>query len=298
MSQNMNKQEIVSNITNHIVNDTYIHKYENVISYKYDLCNPKLIIIHEDRDITSNEPKYYFVFDCPGEDALGHWVYESFIFHSLYSELKRQYPTLQILSSNKKKYVKILLRFFGLDDVVTYEIDSDKNNVCFFAPIISLNHLTDAIVFKKYINIYVDSIKSKLIDFPKKNKIVFLPRNTVDNYAVNDRTVPVNDEIRKNIIENDGSVINTYELNNITFQYNIVNNSDIIIIDYGSSFNFNCIFLENKKIILLCDGDIDFYLSFPANKILFDYISNKNNIVFVNFRVPNFSFEHNIKIHL
>lgn len=294
----MNQFEIVSNITNHIVNDTYIHKYENVISYKYDLCNPKLIIIHENRDITP-DTKYYFVFDCPGEDALGHWVYESFIFHSLYSELKRQYPTLQILSSNKKKYVKILLRFFGLDDVVTYEIDSDKNNVCFFAPIISLNHLTDAIVFKKYINIYVDSIKSKLIgEFPKKNKIVFLPRNTVDNYAVNDRTVPVNDEIRKNVIENDGSVINTYELNNITYQYNIVNNSDIIIIDYGSSFNFNCIFLENKKIILLCDGDIDFYLSFPANKILFDYISNKNNIVFVNFRVPNFSFEHNIKTHL
>jgi len=287
------------NDNNYIINNTGVHRYENVINYNYENCKPILNIETKIFPDTTNQLNYYFIFDCPGKDAIGHWVYESFMFFSLYSELKKQHPMLQILTPNKKKYVKLLLRFFDLDDNIIYMIDNTQKNICFFPPIISKNILTDNVLFKKYIDIYANSIKNRLVILPQKNKYLFLPRNTFDNYDANDRTIPVTDEIRKNIVEKGGTVLNSFELNNLTFQYNIVNNSDIIIVDYGGSFVFNCIFLENKKIILLHNDNLNFYLSFQANKILFDYINERNNLVFVNFEPTSYiSFEHNIQIHL
>jgi hypothetical protein len=195
--------------------------------YKYALCEPKLTLYvseplcghsaDSDKFVSVleellPEKKYYFIFDCPGEDALGHWVYESFMFHSLFSELKEQYPTLQIVTSNKKKYVKSLLKFFDFDDDVLYEIINTQNNVCFFPPIIAINRLLHADIFIKYIDIYANSVKEKLVKLPKSNKCIFLPRNKFDNYATNDRVVPYIDIIRNNIIELGGTVLNTYDL--------------------------------------------------------------------------------------
>ena len=279
-----NNIEIISNETNFVVNDVNVHIYENVISYKYALCAPKLFL-EINNEIKSENTNYYFIFDCPGEDALGHWVYESFMFYPLYSELKKKYPTLQILTSNKKKYVKNLLIFFGLDDNIVYKIDTNNKNVCYFPPIISMNDLKNEDIFKKYINIYDNSIKEKLTKFQKNNKFLFLPRNTVDNYAINDRTIPLTEEFRTIIIEYGGTVLNTYEINNLTFQFNIILNSEIIIVDFGSSFLFNCIFLENKKIILLHNNNLSFYLKFTSNKIIYDYIKNKNVIIQLNSEI-------------
>ena len=117
-----------------------------------------------------------------------------------------------------------------------------------------------------------------------------MPRNTVDNYAPNDRTIPFTSEISKIIVEKGGSVLNTYELNNLTFQYNIINNSDTIIVDYGGSFMFNCAFLENKKIILLHHNGLGFLLSFNGSNILYKYISEKNNVILVDYEKTNIGY--------
>ena len=277
-----------------IINDTHVYYHENVVSYRYELCAPKLHI--ETKDFSDKlHPNYFFVFDCPGQDAIGHWVYESFMFHSLYSELKKQYPTLQVLSSNKKKYVKILFRFFELDDTIIYELDHNTKNICFFPPLTSFNDLPHPDIFERYLDIYSNTIKSKLFTFPKKNKCLFLPRNTVDNYVSNDRTIPYTNIIRDNVIEIGGTVLNTYELNNIDFQYNIVYNSDIIILDFGGSFLFNTIFLENKTIIILCDKGISFFyesMRFHASYIIIEFIKKRNKIILIDLLDPNFSFEH------
>jgi hypothetical protein len=275
------------------INDTPVHRYENVVSYKYESCAPKLHVETKDLPDT-DQPNYYFVFDCPGQDAIGHWVYESFMFHSLYSELKKQYPTLQIVSSNKKKYVKILFRFFDLDDNIIYELDDTKKNICFFPPITSFNDLLHPDIFLRYLDIYANSIRSKLITFPKKNICLFLPRNTVDNYAANDRTIPHTDMIRKNVVEIGGTVLNTYELNNIDYQFNIVYNSDIIILDFGGSLLFNTIFLEGKLIIILCEKGISFFyesMRFHASYLILEFIQKRNTIILIDLLDPKFSFE-------
>jgi hypothetical protein len=275
--------EIISNETEFTINDTNYHRYDNVIHYKYELIKHKLTV-ETMNNIVSDITNIYFVFDCPGEDALAHWLYESFMFYPLYSELKKIYPTLQILTSNKKKYVKNLLIFFGLDDNIIYQLDKSHKNTCIFPPIISLNELRDEEIFKKYINIYEQSVKIRL-NMQKPNKYLFLPRNTVDNYVINDRTIPFTEEIRTKIIEYGGSVLNTYEINNLTFQFNIVLSSEVIIVDYGSSFFFNCIFLENKTILLLHNIYLEEYLLFPANRILYSYINSRNKLFLFNIEI-------------
>ena len=60
--------------------------------------------------------------------------------------------------------------------------------------------------------------------------------------------------------------------------------TEIIIVDYGSSFFFNCIFQKNKKIIVLNNYR---WFEFQTNefiylKILFDIININNNVHIIN----------------
>lgn len=294
--------------SNFIVNETNMHRYENVKRYKHFDCKAKLTVEYiTPLTISMNqvEKNYYFVFNCPGDDALGHWIYESFIFYSLYTELKQHYPTMKILTSNRKKYVKSMLRFFDLDDNVEYEIDTTKDNTCFFPPIVSIsttNALECEDIYRRHLRIYIDSVQSKLIEFPKKNKYLFLPRNTVDNFVNNDRVIPHVNLISEQIIEMGGVVLNTYDFNNIYLQFNIINNSDVIILDCGSSVIFNTIFLKGKKIFILCYYGVDYYINYinntyPGKIILFENIRNNNEVHYIEINSPYFTFE-DIKKHL
>ena len=74
-------------------------------------------------------------------------------------------------------------------------------------------------------------------------------------------------------------VLDTYRLNNINYQFTIVNNADIIILDYGSSFHFNCIFLKNKKIYVLDDkGLYNGGMAFESLRLLNKIIADNNDV--------------------
>jgi hypothetical protein len=77
-------------------------------------------------------------------------------------------------------------------------------------------------------------------------------------------------------------VLNTYQINNLALQFSIVNSSNIIIVNYGSSYYFNCLFLQNKKIIVL-DYYVDFLHieKFLSYRILHDIICSNNEVLFV-----------------
>ena len=119
-----------------------------------------------------------------------------------------------------------------------------------------------------------------------------MPRNTKDNYKSNDRVIHGIDDIETNVIINGGMVINTYQINSIDLQFLLDNNSETIIVDYGSSFFLNCLFVKNKKIILLnnynqFEEQVNRFLSL---NILYNIINNNNKIYLIN---PN-NNEHRI----
>jgi hypothetical protein len=265
-----------------------INKYKNVKTYNYTHCVPELKLYFSDNVINDNEnTEYYYIFDCPGQDAFAHWVYESFIFYPILQQIIIIHPTIKILTSNNKKYVKNLFDFFNIKNNIINKIDN-YNNICFFSPILSLNNNNiNQELYINHINIFSNYIINN-INFMDNQNIVFLPRNTKDNYKGNERTIYGSDDITKNIIKIGGSIINTYELNNIGLQFSKINGFNTIILDFGSSFLVNCIFLKNKKIIILNNYGYSSQINnFISIKILYNIINNNNTIHIINSKLNN-----------
>jgi hypothetical protein len=267
---------------NYNIHEEFIHKYENITSYTYTGCKAILTIISSLEDFFQKDKEIYYVFDCPGEDALFHWIAESFIFYPLLLKIKEIYPNIKILTRNTKKYVKNIFKFFNINIEITNTIK--PNNICFFSPIVSLNEL-DCLkdLFFKYIHSYIDNINLLLSNsILPDNKIILLPRNNKENYIPNERIIPGIEDIEQNIIDNGGIVLNTYQINNIYIQWSIIQSSEIIILDYGSSFFFNCLFVKNKKIIVLDNYRmIDGQRNFISIKAIIDIIGENNTLIIV-----------------
>jgi len=285
---------------NYNIEDTCIHKYENVISYKYSPSISELTFFSS-VDLSLQEDKeIYYIFDCPGRDPLLHWISETFIFFPLLLKVKETYPNIKILNTNTKKYVKNIFNFFNINIEITDTLK--PNNICFFSPIISLNdldHLKD--LFLKYVYLFIDNINIVLENSVlPNNKIILLPRNNKDNYVPNDRIIPGIEDIEQNIIDKGGIVLNTYQINNIHVQWSIIKSCEIIILDYGSSLFFNCLFLKNKKIILLNNHWlIDGQRTFLSIKLLLDIIEKNNTLIIVNPNNNNNVITYNdIKHHI
>ena len=51
---------------NYTIDDSLLHKYQNVTSYKYALCRPQLELTVETKDFVSQDKDIYYIFDCPG----------------------------------------------------------------------------------------------------------------------------------------------------------------------------------------------------------------------------------------
>lgn len=275
---------------NFTIKDLKLNKFENVISYKYSVCKPELSI-NIDESILSSNNNIYYIFDCPGLDAFAHWFYESFIFYKNIIELTKIYPTIKILTNNKKKYVKSLLKLFNISNEIVYhntdylieKIIPNNNNICFFSKILSLNDPNiDLIYYEKLINEIIIDINNK-IPVSLSNDILLLPRNKVDNYAPNDRILFGIEDIEKNLIELGGIILDTYNLNNFYYQFMLIKNSNIIILDFGSSYLVNAIFLKNKKIIIL--NNYGWYewqtREFIAIKIICDIIMKNNTVIII-----------------
>lgn len=276
--------QIIVNDSNQIysVEQTANNKYNNVLSYKYSHCKSE-ITLRVDKTINPNiaNTDVYYIFDCPGEDALVHWIIECFMFYPLFLEIKKIYPNIRILTTNNKKYVKNMFMFFGIDNEIVNTIQN-MPNICFFSPIISLNDLqpTKINYFNKYLINYIHDIKSRISGYNINSiNVLCLPRNTKDNYAPNDHTVPGIDDIENNIINIGGVVLNTYQINNINLQYTIVNNSKNIIVEYGSSLYFNCLFVSDKNIIVLNNYGLSHHHdNFIGMKVMYDLICSQNKV--------------------
>ena len=275
-----------------------IFKFENVINYQYQYCFPtlKLEVINKKNENLQQNKQYYMIFDNPGKDAFGHWIYESFIFVDILKELNKEYKNIKIVTSNKKLYVKNFFTFFDIKNEIVYNFE-DENNITFVPPIIAYGIINEMNpkhlkLFQKFINKYVSYIHDNIINFNFENNILYLPRNRKDNFYPED-SIPkefildrINlDEITHftdSVAKYSGITLNTFELNNIKMQFSFIINSKNIILDYGSAFDVNSLICKNKNIIVLNKGNKYNLHTLPqTNKIIYDIVSSNNNVTFV-----------------
>ena len=261
---------------------------ENLRDYNYPLCVADLHTeIYEDDSGASGdgalfkpEKTYYWIIDSAGEFALAHWIYESFIFIHILIGLKELNEGIKIMTKNPKKYVKSMLCFFGIKNEVVNQIDN-YNNYCYFPKVYSMNtsqNIETDEYYNLYLNLYIAYIQRNT-PIIQSIKTVFLPRNTIDNYEPNDRIIENTEKIKEIVIENGGMVLDTYALNNIKYQFSIINNAEIVILDYGSSVFFNCIFLKNKKIYIIDNqNQSQSHHRFSINNYLYNKIASNNEV--------------------
>lgn len=262
---------------------------ENLRDYNYPLCVADLHTeIYDDDSGASGdgalfkpEKTHYWIIDSAGEFALAHWIYESFIFIHILIGLNERIANIKIVTKNHKKYVKSMLCFFEIKNEVVNVIDN-YNNYCYYPKIYSINtsrQIEEDAYYNLYLNLYINYIQSNIPIMQQSITTVFLPRNNADNYLPNDRTINNTDKIKNTVIDNGGTVLDTYALNNIIYQFTIINNADVVILDFGSSFLFNCIFLKNKKIYVI-DNQNQYqpHSKFAIINLLYKKISSNNEI--------------------
>jgi hypothetical protein len=263
---------------------------ENLKDYRYQSCVANLYTEIYEGSVSSvssfsdTEKTHYWIIDSAGEFALAHWIYEAFIFIPILIELNKQIISpIKIITKNPKKYVKSMLRFFGIKNEVVGKIDN-YNNYCYFPKVYSMNtsqHIETDKYYNLYLNLYIAYIQRNVPIIQSIN-LVFLPRNTIDNYEPNDRIIANTDKIKEIVIENGGTVLDTYALNNIKYQFVIINNADILILDYGSSVFLNCIFLKNKKIYIIDNLNLEQqHHRFSINNLLYNKITSNNEVCII-----------------
>jgi hypothetical protein len=296
MDIDVNDYLIINNLIDYkyILEHPYIYidiynKSSNIIDNKYhdNLGNLNVIVNNDNNNDNYNDNKtYYFILD--GDDyGLAHWIYHAFTCVDILQNLNITNNNIKILTKNNKRIVKNMLAFFNINNEIVYNIDN-YNNITYCPLILSLNYKnrdpnTDK-YFQYHLNYYINYIKNNLINLSTNNKLLFLPRNNFDNNIITDRIIENTDKIKEIIVNNNGVVLDTYHLNNIKYQFSIINNSNIIVLDFGSSFLFNCIFLENKKIYVIdntntLEGQCKIL---PYIRYLIDYITSKNNVEIIN----------------
>lgn len=271
-----------------------IFKFENIINYQYQYCYPKLKLEVDNKKNESIQQNhnYYIIFDNPGKDAFGHWIFESFIFVDILKELNNEYKNIKIMTSNKKLYVKSFFNFFRINNEIVYDFE-DTNNIVFIPPIISYGIINETNpkyfeLFKTFMNKYVSYIYNNIINLNFENNILYLPRNKKNNFCP-EEFIPkqlIGDRINIDeithmtdaVLKYGGIVLNTLELNNISIQFSLIYNSKNIIIDYGSAFDVNTLICKNKNIIVLNKEKYDLHTKPLINKIIYDNVSSNNNV--------------------
>jgi hypothetical protein len=271
-------------MSNYEIDGYKINKYSFVKNYTFTHCKPELFIENFIPDTISEEIEYYYIFDSPCKDAFGHWFYESFIFYPIFLSLQKIYPTIKIVVNNNKRYIKNFFNFVGIDLNLINNFIQKENNICFFNPLVSLNVSNNQTLelIKEFSLKMRNFIKSNINYMSIKNKIILLPRDTKDNYTGNERMIHGIEDIESNVISKDGTVINTFNLNNIHIQFSLINSFENIIVCYGSGYTVNCLFLKNKNIIVLDNYNYhNNHKTFEANRLIYDLIEKENNVVYV-----------------
>jgi hypothetical protein len=283
------------------MDETHYIQIENLKDYKYDLCVANLHTYKyehtQDTQVDAMfkpEKTHYWIIDSPGDFALAHWIYESFIFIHILIGLNEKIANIKILTKNHKKYVKSMLCFFEIKNEVVNVIDN-YNNTCYYPKIYSINtsqQIEEDTYYNLYINSYINYIQCNIQSNIQGNiqgiTTVFLPRNNADNYLPNDRTINNTDKIKATVIENGGTVLDTYALNNIKYQFTIINNADVVILDFGSSFLFNCIFLKNKRIYVIDnENQYQFQSKFAIINLIYKKINSNNEVTIITSHDPS-----------
>jgi hypothetical protein len=219
---------------------------------------------------SGQEISYFFLLDTEYNFAFSHWVFESAVFIPLFLKLRNtEFPNLRLVIHEQRKYKDLFFRRLGVDPSwVVEEKDMTIPNRCITPDTDTFNNNNANITrFLEHLSLLKQAlaIPSVLSTVP----ILYLPRQKLENYVPNDRTITNSDEISDLVIRLGGSVLHTDNIEHLEDQMSAVNSAKIVITDWGSSFLVNSMFANDTAKFIILGRDMG-HLGLPGIRCVFD----------------------------
>jgi hypothetical protein len=249
-----------------------------------------------DANFVGNSTIYYYL-ETPFHSAFAHWVYECAIY---YLDLPKDANVI-VIKNPERKYKSLFLTAMNIRPEQIYYIEEETSefpspNKCFISQKTCWNdqgrtHITE---YRECVLKFLDYFNKKTREYTmEKNnlqgdskecwdktiEILFLPRNTIQNYACNDRIVdykPIMEKLKgKNYL-----VYDTMTTDNILFQIELLKKSKNIYLDYGSSFFVNGLFCEGS-VIYVIGKHYNVFELYPYSHETLKIIQERNEVIFL-----------------
>jgi len=248
-----------------------------------------------------------FVIDTMYDDAFIHWVLESAVYLSYWTELKGMFPNLKLVFRRPKKFKTLFLPAFGVstDDVLYLTGGCPQTAPCEQAPpfphayplpnlvfIPPGQYLHDGSLNMKLFHETLSAFVTNLIQFSQNlieasdvrldRSVLILPRGQKENYGPNDRSIPELNILASLVEEGNllgAEVLRTDDLNDIRQQVNAVSRAKVIFLGAGSAAYFNMFFAANATIYVMGPDRIKFDSKFPYSREICALAGRKNEII-------------------
>ena len=204
---------------------------------------------------TQDSKQVYFYVEQNFSEAFMHWMYESALHLVLFKKLQVAYPNIQIICPVLKRFKRIVFTALNIsNDCIVDKINNTNNRVIFPRAISMADH-SNIPLFKAYINRFKRELTLTLTPKQKDIDVLFIPRGSRDNFAANDRTIPIQPELIRylNYFKNTRICYADTEFDNFTDQIEYIRRASVILLTDGSSHGVNSYFAENSKIIVIGD---------------------------------------------
>jgi len=195
----------------------------------------------------------FFVVENAYESAFVHWVTESAVFLHYWAELLENYPNLKLWVRTTKDYKKLTAALYGIspERIVTGQLP--QPNMCLFPPLQRENSSRmDFMLFITLVERHFERMRAAADPFKQEEiPILIMPRQSKENYAINDRQVPGYDVLGRWATRIGGKVFNTDEVKSMGEQASVLLASKVIVLDYGSSLFFNGVIARDSTILII-----------------------------------------------
>lgn len=281
-------QEIIN------IDDIYFDIKKNVFSVSTNVHNSTKKFTFHNESINENNLNIYFILEAPHHAAFGHWVFESAIFLPFFKSFKG--AKLLVNKNPHKKYKGLFFKLFNInhddiiyldnvhEEVVEYK-NIPKNNICIVPRHTPICHTSNSEltyrlnIFMRLLSNFKNSIINSDYNYDKEIEHLFLPRNTTENYAQNERPVDYS-KIYKILENKDYISYNTMDTEDMNKQIILITKAKNIYLDYGAAFVVNGFFSKNSNIYVNNKNVIQ-YNTYIIGKTIIDFIEIDNKVIYI-----------------
>ena len=245
------------------------------------------------------EVSFFYLFETCMDAAFGHWIYESAMYLTFFSELKSKYPALKILvkQNPKRSYKKLFFKALNIDENDIYWLENEEicdcktvylnipsNNICIntkphYLNTVQVNNITN---FKKLMVDFRNTIMNNLnITYPEEKTIenLFFPRSKIENFVYNDRIINY-EKVYKLLQGKSYTEYDTVHKNDLKKQIELLVSSKNIFLDWGSSFCVNVLFCKNSTIFI--SNKVEQHTIYQSYQALIEMNEmNENKLIFL-----------------